>query len=51
MRTVTTPADMRGGATMLIMIQIFLIGFCNMIAMRMTAMKVELMWTEYTPNS
>ena len=47
----STPAEMKGGATRLTIIQNFLSGFCNMIMIRITAMKVELMWTQNTPNS
>ena len=45
------PTAMRVGMTIVKTIHIFLIGFCNMMKIRRTEMKVELIWTEETPTS
>lgn len=45
------PAAMRGGVIMLNTIQHFFIVLCSMMKIRMTARKVELMWTEKVPKS
>ena len=41
-----TAAAIRGGVTIQNTIHIFLIGFCSIIKIKMTEIKVELKWTE-----